>query len=101
MPNYFLRSQQKTPGNKFVATTKRGFPDPPEGVTLQAVFGLTIKDDETGKAIYEDFLPKALESGSYKPAPEPLVAGQGLESVQAAVDLHRAGVSARKIIVKL
>ncbi|KAJ8108756.1 hypothetical protein ONZ43_g6328 [Nemania bipapillata] len=91
----------KTAGNKFVATTKRGFPDPPEGVILQAVFGLTIKDDETGKAMYEDFLPKALESGSYKPAPEPLVAGQGLESVQAAVDLHRAGVSARKIVVKL
>lgn len=91
----------KTPGNKFVATAKRGFPDPPEGVTLQAVFGLTIKDDDTGKAVYEDFLPKALESGSYKPAPEPLVAGHGLESVQAAVDLHRAGVSARKIVVKL
>ncbi|KAI0868192.1 zinc-binding oxidoreductase CipB [Hypoxylon argillaceum] len=88
----------KTPGNKFVATTKRGFPDPPEGVALEAVFGLTIKDDETGKSIYEDFLPKALEAGSYKPAPEPLLAGQGLESVQAAVDLHRAGVSARKII---
>ncbi|KAI1187679.1 zinc-binding oxidoreductase CipB [Nemania serpens] len=91
----------KTPGNKFVATAKRGFPDPPEGVTLQAVFGLTIKDDDTGKAIYEDFLPKALESGSYKPAPEPLIAGQGIESVQAAVDLHRAGVSARKVVVKL
>ncbi|KAI0109239.1 zinc-binding oxidoreductase CipB [Nemania sp. FL0031] len=91
----------KTPGNKFVATTKRGFPDPPEGVTLQAVFGLTIKDDETGKAMYEDFLPKALEAGSYKPVPEPLLAGQGLESVQAAVDLHRAGVSARKVVVKL
>jgi hypothetical protein len=65
------------------------------------VFGLTVKDDETGKAIYEDFLPKALEAGSYKPAPEPLVVGQGLESIQAAVDLHRAGVSAQKIVVKL
>lgn len=70
-------------------------------MALEAVFGLTIKDDETGKSIYEDFLPKALEAGAYKPAPEPLLAGQGLESVQAAVDLHRAGVSARKIIVKL
>ncbi|TGJ78215.1 hypothetical protein E0Z10_g10553 [Xylaria hypoxylon] len=91
----------KTPGKKFVVTTKRGFPDPPEGVNLQAVFGLSIKDDETGKAIYEEFLPNALESGSYKPAPEPLVAGQGLESIQAAVDLHRAGVSAQKVVVKL
>ncbi|KAI1427793.1 zinc-binding oxidoreductase CipB [Xylaria sp. FL1777] len=91
----------KARGNKFVVTTKRGFPDPPEGVILQAVFGLTIKDDEISNAIYEDFLPKALETGSYKPAPGPLVAGQGLESVQAAVDLQRGGVSARKIVVKL
>ncbi|KAJ2987904.1 hypothetical protein NUW58_g4253 [Xylaria curta] len=91
----------KTPGNKFVATTKRGFPDPPEGVNLQAVFGLTIRADEIGKAIYEDFLPKALETGAYKPAPEPLMAGQGLASIQAAVDLQRAGVSAQKIVVKL
>ncbi|KAI1271395.1 zinc-binding oxidoreductase CipB [Xylaria sp. FL0933] len=91
----------KARGNKFVVTTKRGFPDPPEGVTLQPVFGLTIKDDDVSKTIYEDFLPRALAAGSYKPAPEPLVAGQGLDSVQAAVDLQRAGVSARKIVVKL
>ncbi|RWA03699.1 hypothetical protein EKO27_g11407 [Xylaria grammica] len=91
----------KTPGNKFVATTKRGFPDPPDGVSLNAIFGLTIKDDEISRVIYEDFLPKALEAGSFKPAPEPLIVGQGLESIQAAVDLHRAGVSAQKIVVKL
>ena len=82
-------------------STKRGFPEPPEGVTLMPVFGLTIKNNEISKAIYEDFLPRALESGSFTPAPEPLVAGQGLESVQAAVDLQRSGVSAKKVIVKL
>ncbi|KAI3324542.1 zinc-binding oxidoreductase CipB [Xylariaceae sp. AK1471] len=91
----------KSSGNKFVATAKRGYPAPPEAVKLEGVFGLTVKDDDTAKAIYEDFLPKALEAGSYKPSPEPLVAGQGLESIQAAVDLHRAGVSAQKIVVKL
>ncbi|RYP02756.1 hypothetical protein DL764_005630 [Monosporascus ibericus] len=93
--------RQKTPGNKFVATTKRGFPEPPEGVQIQAVFGTTIKDDEVGTVIYEDFLPKALEAGSYVPSPEPLLAGEGLESLQAAVDLQRAGVSARKVVVRL
>ncbi|RYP78390.1 hypothetical protein DL771_000575 [Monosporascus sp. 5C6A] len=92
---------QKTPGNKFVATTKRGFPEPPEGVQIQAVFGTTIKDNEVGKVIYEEFLPKALEAGSYVPSPEPLLAGERLESLQAAVDLHRAGVSARKVVVRL
>ncbi len=88
-------------GNKFVVATKRGFPDPPDGVNQQGVFGLTIKNGEVSKAIYEDFLPKALETGSYKPAPVPLIAGRGLESVQAVVDLQRAGVSAQQIVVKL
>ena len=84
-----------------MATAKRGFPEPPEGVQIQAVFGTTIKDVEIGKAIYESFLPKALETGSYVPSPEPLVAGQGLESLQAAVDLQRVGVSASKVVVRL
>lgn len=84
-----------------MATTKRGFPEPPEGVQIQAVFGTTIKDVEVGKAIYEDFLPMALEASSYVPLPEPLVAGQGLENLQAAVDLQRGGISARKVVVRL
>ncbi|OAQ75365.1 zinc-binding oxidoreductase CipB [Purpureocillium lilacinum] len=92
---------QKSHGRKFVATCKRGFSEPPEGVKLEAVFGTIIKDNEVSTAIYENFLPKALEDGSYVPSPEPFVAGQGLESLQAAVDLHRAGVSAKKIVVRL
>ena len=92
---------QKSSGSKFVATTKRGFPDPPEGVTIKPVFATTIKDNAVGKAVYEDFLPKALEVGTFVPAPEPLVAGKGLESVQGAVDLQQKGVSARKVVVSL
>ena len=88
-------------GNKMVITTKRNFPDPPEGVSIKHVFATTIKDNEVGKAIYEDFLPEALRAGSYVPAPEPLVAGKGLESVQGAVDLHSKGVSAKKVVVVL
>ena len=91
----------KSTGTKFVATAKHGFPDPPEGVTIKTFFAITIKDNEVGKAIYEDFLPKALKAGTYVPAPEPLIAGKGLESVQAAVDLQQKGVSAAKIVVSL
>ncbi len=91
----------KSSGAKTVSTTKRGFPDPPEGVTIKPVFATTIKDNGVGKAVYEDFLPKALEAGSFVPAPEPLVAGKGLESVQGAVDLLQKGVSARKVVVSL
>ena len=55
----------------------------------------------SGKAIYKEFLPKALETGSFVPAPEPLVAGKELERVQEAVDLQQKGVSARKVVVSL
>ena len=91
----------KSEGTKIIATTKRGFPDPPEGVTIKHIFAITIKDNEVGKAVYEDFLPKALEAGTYVPAPEPLIAGKGLESVQGAVELVQKGVSAAKIVVSL
>lgn len=91
----------KSTGNKFVSTTKRGFNDGPEDVTVKAIFATTLKDNEVGKAIYEDFLPRALKAGTFVPAPEPLVAGKGLESVQGAVDLQRKGVSAQKVVVLL
>ncbi|CEL03762.1 hypothetical protein ASPCAL04906 [Aspergillus calidoustus] len=87
-------------GVKFVSTVKPRY-TAPEGVTVKSIFGTSLKDNEVGKAIYEDFLPKALEAGSFVPAPEPLVAGRGLESLQGAVDLMGKGVSARKIVVLL
>ena len=92
---------RKSSGAKIVATTKPGFPDAPEGVTIKSVFGTTIKDNQVGKAVYEDFLPEALKAGSFVPAPEPLISGKGLESVQEAVGLHQKGVSARKVVVSL
>ena len=91
----------RSSGTKFVSTTKRGFPEPPAGVTTKHVFATTIMNNTVGKAVYADFLPKALKAGTFVPAPEPLVAGKGLESVQGAVDLLQKGVSARKVVVLL
>lgn len=87
-------------GTKFVATVKPALPTP-EGVYSKHIYATLIKDNHVGKDVYEDFLPVALEAGTFIPAPEPLVAGKGLESVQVAVDLLRSGVSARKIVVTL
>ena len=87
-------------GNKFVATVKGGF-QPPEGITIKSVFGTTIKDNHVGKAVYEDWLPKALKAGTFVPSPKPLVAGKGLEGIQGAIDLQAKGTSARKVIVTL
>lgn len=92
---------QKSGGVKFVATVTRGFPDPPEGVTMKQVYALSIMNNHVCKAIYEDFLPNALKQGAFVPAPEPLIAGEGLDSVQVAVDLQRKGISAQKVVVLL
>jgi hypothetical protein len=34
------------------------------------------------EAVYLDFVPKALQNGSLKPKPDPLVVGKGLEKVE-------------------
>jgi NADPH:quinone reductase-like Zn-dependent oxidoreductase len=70
-------------------------------VKAKFVFGTSLKENEVGTLIYEQFLPSALEEGRYLAAPGPLVVGQGLESIDSALALHRAGVSARKVVVTL
>jgi NADPH:quinone reductase-like Zn-dependent oxidoreductase len=65
------------------------------------IFGSTLMDNEVSRVIYEDFLPKALADGQYVAAPDPYVVGKGLDYVQAALDVQRQGVSARKVVVSL
>lgn len=69
------------------------------GVSKKFVFGGTLAQNEVGPAIYNDFLPEALVQGTFVPAPKPEVVGNGLESIQAACDTLRAGVSNKKIVV--
>ncbi|KAK5170891.1 uncharacterized protein LTR77_004035 [Saxophila tyrrhenica] len=51
--------------------------------------------------VFEDFVTQALESGRLKCLPEPLVVGKGLESLQKALEVLQAGMSARKVVVEL
>ncbi|KAL3476662.1 zinc-binding oxidoreductase CipB [Aspergillus californicus] len=90
----------RSSGVKLVSTVKPGF-QAPEGVTVKFIFGTSLKDNDVGKAIYEDFLPEALKAKTFVPAPEPLVVGKGLGSLQEAVDLQAKGTSARKVVVPL
>jgi NADPH:quinone reductase-like Zn-dependent oxidoreductase len=91
----------KSEGAKFVALAQ----PPPEnilpGVEAKFIWGTSLKDDEVGKAIYEDFLPKALAQGQFVASPEPLVVGKGLDFVQEALKVQMAGVSAKKVVVSL
>ena len=72
-----------------------------KGVSTKFVNGGDLVGKEVGKAIYEDFLPKALDARTFVPAPDPHVVGKGLEWVQEAMDINKKGVSAKKIVVTL
>jgi NADPH:quinone reductase-like Zn-dependent oxidoreductase len=72
-----------------------------QGIRTKFIFGDTLADNEVGPMLYADFLPKALAAGTYVAAPDPLVVGHGLESIQPAFDVQSKGVSARKIVVTL
>jgi NADPH:quinone reductase-like Zn-dependent oxidoreductase len=86
-------------GVQFVATAREAPED--DDVTAKMIFATSIKDNEIAKAVYEDFLPQALVQKRYVAAPEPLVVGSGLESIQEAVDVQAKGTSARKVVVTL
>jgi NADPH:quinone reductase-like Zn-dependent oxidoreductase len=99
--NLSVKVVKRVAGKGAVASTKGGVEDLPEGITLSKIFGITLRDNGVGKAVYADYLPQALESGTFVPSPEPLVQGKGLEHVQAGVDRLMAGVSAAKVVVTL
>lgn len=71
------------------------------GIRTSFILGSSLLYNEVGKAIYVDFLPRALAEGTYVAAPEPQVVGKGLEFIQTGFDVQRKGVSARKIVVSL
>jgi NADPH:quinone reductase-like Zn-dependent oxidoreductase len=71
------------------------------GIRTRFVIGTSLKSDEVGAMIFENFLPRALSSGAYRPAPNPLVVGDGLQHLQSALETHKRGVSATKIVVTL
>ncbi|KAF2473738.1 putative quinone oxidoreductase [Lindgomyces ingoldianus] len=72
-----------------------------KSVRTKIINGSDLVANEVGKAVYEDFLPSALEQQKFIPAPEPQIVGLGLDSVQEAMDLLRKGVSAKKLVVTL
>ena len=88
-------------GRKFVSTTL----PPPEGrgagVETNHIFGTSLKDNEVSRAVYGDYLPAALSTGSFQPAPAPRVVGSGLTALQSALQAQKQGVSGGKIVVTL
>jgi D-arabinose 1-dehydrogenase-like Zn-dependent alcohol dehydrogenase len=88
-------------GSRRVAATLPPPQDRPAGVEATHIFGTSLKDDEVGPMIYRDFLPQALSTGSFVPAPAATVLGHGLEMLQPALEALKAGVSGTKVVVTL
>ncbi|KAL1984922.1 hypothetical protein VTN96DRAFT_8581 [Rasamsonia emersonii] len=86
-------------GKKAVASVLQPPAKLPQGVTAKYILAYTIKDNETSRVIFNEFLPKALAEGKYQAAPEPYVVGKGLEALQAGLEARKKGVSAQKIVV--
>ncbi|KAI1208404.1 GroES-like protein [Annulohypoxylon truncatum] len=92
---------RQSQGNKFVACAVNPT-NVPEGVQAKMVFAGTLRDNEVGPLIFDQFLPAALSQKKYQCLPKPLVVGHGLEHVQVALDKGKSGgVSAQKLVVTL
>ena len=92
----------ETDAVKFVATAQYVPENLSSGdVNVKFISGMNLKNNGIGKAVFADFLPKALAKGSFRAAPEPEVVGHGLENIQGGIDAWKNGVSAKKIVVSL
>lgn len=92
----------KCTGRKFLACGLPVSADKiPEGVEAKFIQGNSLMDNEVGPMIFEQFLPRALEQGTYKAVPEPKVVGKGLESINEGLTFLSKGVSATKVVVSL
>lgn len=72
-----------------------------KGVSSAFVQATNATRSGQGRAVFRDFLPQALQRGSFVPAPSPEVVGHGLESIEPAMEAQRKGVSAKKLVVRL
>ena len=70
-------------------------------LTSRKDWGDSLKNTPLGPAIWERWMPAALANGTLQCKPDAYVVGQGLEKIQEACDLMRAGASARKYVVEL
>jgi NADPH:quinone reductase-like Zn-dependent oxidoreductase len=71
------------------------------GIRASFIWGSAIATSPVGPAIWGEYLPAALASGSHHLYPEARIEGDGLPAIQAAIDTLRRGVSAQKLVVTL
>lgn len=93
----------------FVMTKRLATVLPPPGgllpVDVEASFlmapMLLGPEREVTGAVWDRFVPEALESGALRPLPRAVVVGEGLGCVQKGVEENKKGVSYAKIVVEI
>lgn len=89
-------------GGGTISTVLPGAESPREDVKLQLVWSTNAAMlPDGGAKVWRDFVPQALEKGTFVAQPKAQVVGQGLEKIQSAIDLYTKGVSATKLVVVL
>ncbi|PQE31231.1 Zinc-binding alcohol dehydrogenase domain-containing cipB protein [Rutstroemia sp. NJR-2017a WRK4] len=62
---------------------------------------LFTKYADTGSWFFNDYLPNALEKGQFVPSPPVEIVDGGIEAAQEVFDRMKAGVSCKKLVVKV
>ncbi|KAI4238303.1 MAG: hypothetical protein LQ349_001199 [Xanthoria aureola] len=91
-------------GGKLVITLP--FPETakkPDNVEISATFAARINTDskEFGAWLFNEFLERSLADKTFVPSPAIEKVEGGIASVQKALDLHRKGLSGKKLVVPL
>jgi NADPH:quinone reductase-like Zn-dependent oxidoreductase len=75
----------------------------PKGIEGASVFAPTVAlaDKYIGDVVWAQWVPEALEKGTLKAVPEPLVVGKGLDAVAEGYKKQKEGVSFRKVVIEL
>jgi NADPH:quinone reductase-like Zn-dependent oxidoreductase len=76
-------------------------PPPTEGVPSSVKTGMIFAVNDIVAPVFRDFVTPALEGGVLKCLPTPTVVGNGLEFVDGALKMSKAGVRATKLVVEL
>jgi NADPH:quinone reductase-like Zn-dependent oxidoreductase len=75
----------------------------PEGIEGASVFApsVALDDKYIGDVVWAKWVPEALQKGTLKALPEPVVIKGGLEATQKGLDAQKKGVSFGKIVIEL
>ena len=76
-------------------------PPPTEGVPSNVKIGMIFAVNDVATPVFKEFVTPALKSGKLKCLPPPTIVGKGLEHVNEALKVSKAGVSATKLVVEL